>query len=402
MQDNNLKLDNCVKCSDCSAVCPVSRVYPAFPGPKALGPDMERFRREGVESDTEWVEYCMGCHRCDMACPHTVNVSQLIARGKAQHKKSGRRALRDYWLARPSLVGKLSSSASPLTNAVMNLKPSHWVLSSLVDITPHRNLPSYSGNPLRAGEGVTTGTRKALFFPGCFLRHNKPTVGREVIELLRLNGFGVEVTPDVCCGTPAGANGDPAELMNCVQKNVAAMESSVNAGACIVTACTSCGYALKGEYAHLPSNGTALAAAAKKIATNTYDLGELLAGLLDAGQLRTDFRPRTLKLAYHAPCHLKSQGIGRPWLRLLRAVPGIEIEEMKADCCGMAGTYGFKNEKYQISIDIGSELFERIKVYKPEAIVSECGSCQMQIEYGTGLKALHPVEILHAAYQTVQ
>ena len=401
MQDNDLKLDNCVKCSDCNAACPVARVYPAFPGPKALGPDMERFRREGVESDTEWVEYCTGCHRCDMACPHAVNVSQLISKGKAQHKKSGRQALRDYWLARPSLVGKLSSSTSLLTNAVMNLRPSHWVLSSLVRITAHRNLPNYSRDPIRVGEGVTTGARRALFFPGCFLRHNKPTVGREVIELLRLNGFRVEVTPDLCCGTPAGANGDAAELMNCVRKNVSAMGAPIEAGACVVTACTSCGYALKGEYSYLPENGT-LAASARKIASNTYDLGELLTGLLDAGQLRTGFRPTPMKLAYHAPCHLKSQGIGRPWLRLLRTVPGIEIEEMKADCCGMAGTYGFKNEKYQISIDIGRELFERIKEYKPDAVVSECGSCQMQIEYGTGLTALHPAEILYAACQTSQ
>jgi len=401
MQDNNLKLDNCVKCSDCNAACPVAKVYPAFPGPKALGPDMERFRREGVESDTEWVEYCMGCHRCEMACPHAVNVSQLIAMGKAQHKKSGRHALRDHWLARPSLVGKLSSGTSALTNAVMNLWPSRWLISSVIDITPQRKLPKYSAHPLRAGEGVTTGARKALFFPGCFLRDNKPAVGRQVIELLRLNGFAVEVTPDICCGTPAGANGDAAELMNCVKKNVAAMESPVDRGACIVTACTSCGYALKGEYSHLPTNGT-LAASARKIASNTYDLGELLTGLLDAGQLRTDFRPRNVKLAYHAPCHLKSQGIGRPWLRLLRAVPGVEIEEVKADCCGMAGTYGFKNEKYQISVDIGRDLFERIKAYKPDAVVSECGSCQMQIEHGTGLQALHPAEILYAAYQSAK
>jgi len=397
MQNRNLALDNCVKCSDCNAACPVLKVYPAFAGPKSLGPDMERFRREGVESDSEWVDYCMGCHRCDMACPHTVNVSELISRGKAQHKKTGRVALRDYWLARPNRIGKLSSSTSALSNTVLKLRQSRWAMSSLFHIAPHRKLISYASDPLRAGEGAATGGRKALFFPGCFLRYNKPAVGRQVIELLRHNGFAVEVTPDVCCGTPAAANGDAAELMNCVRQNAAAMGPAIDAGDCIVTACTSCGYALKADYAHLPTNG-ALAASARKIAENTYDLGELLAGLLDTGELRTDFRPMAKKLAYHAPCHLKSQGIGRPWLRLLRAVPGIEIEEMKTDCCGMAGTYGFKNEKYQISLDIGRELFERIKEYKPDAVVTECGSCQMQIEHGTGLKALHPAEVFYAAY----
>jgi len=397
MQDRNLALDNCVKCSDCNAACPVAKVYADFPGPKALGPDMERFRREGVASDTQWVDYCMGCHRCDMACPHAVNVSELIVRGKAQHSKSGRRAQRDHWLARPNLIGKLC--ASGLSNTLLGLTPSYWLVSSLMELSPQRRRPNYSSRPLQVKEGVTTGERKALFFPGCFLRYNKPQIGRQVIELLRCNGFAVEVAPDVCCGTPAGANGDTAEMMNCVKKNVAAMEALADAGVCIVTACTSCGYALKGDYAHLPSNGTGLAASAKKIAANTWDLGELLVALLDAGELRNDFRPQPMKLAYHAPCHLKSQGIGRPWLRLLRMVPGIEIEEMKADCCGMAGTYGLKKEKYQISMDIGRELFERIQEYKPNAVITECGTCQMQIDHGTGLKVLHPAEVLYAAYQ---
>ena len=134
-----------------------------------------------------------------------------------------------------------------------------------------------------------------------------------------------------------------------------------------------------------------------EIAANNYDLGELLAGLMDAGELRNELQPQSLKLAYQAPCHLKSQGIGRPWLRLLRSVPGVEVVEMKADCCGMAGTYGLKREKYRISMNIGRELFERIGEYKPAAVVTECGTCQMQIEHGTGLKALHPAEIFYAA-----
>src|SRR6185312_1123247 len=369
MQNPDLSLDNCVKCSDCNAACPVMQVYPTFPGPKVLGPDTERFRREGVESDTDWVEYCMGCHRCDLACPHSVLVSQLITKGKAQHQETGPRALRDYWLARPSSVGKLSSIAPGLTNPLMHLKPSRLAISALAQITPRRTLPAYSARPLSAADGVATAGRKALLFPGCFIRYNQPDLGRKVIGLLRLSGFSVEVTPDICCGTPAGANCDDAERMDCIQKNVQAMSQPVQAGACVVTACTSCGYALKSEYAHVPSNGNGFASAAEKISSNTYDLGELLCDLLDGEGLHTDFRETPMRLAYHAPCHLKAQGIGRPWLRLLRTVPGIEIEEMKADCCGMAGTFGFKKEKYQISMDIGSELFERIKAHNPDAVV---------------------------------
>ncbi len=248
---------------------------------------------------------------------------------------------------------------------------------------------------------MTSSGQEVLFFPGCFIRYNNPKLGRTVIELLRLNGFAVEVTPDVCCGVPAMANGDSAESINCVQKNVTAMEEALDRGACVVTACTSCGYALKGNYSHLSTRDGELAASAQKISRNTYDLAELLTGLLDEGKLNTNFAAaKHRRLAYHAPCHLKSQGIGRPWLRLLRAVPGIEIEEIKANCCGMAGTFGFKNEKYKISMDIGKELFDGIMTYQPDAAVTECGSCQMQIEHGTRLATLHPAEILHAAYHS--
>jgi glycerol-3-phosphate dehydrogenase subunit C len=396
---DDLKLDNCVKCSDCNTVCPVTKVYPDFAGPKALGPDMERFRREGVDSDSKWVEYCLGCHRCDVVCPHGVNVSELIAKGKAQHKKSGLRSVRDHWLARPSLVGKLCSSISPVSNLVLRFPPNRYLMSAVAEITPKRRFPAYSANPLRPGGVVTTAGPKVLFFPGCYIRYNNPELGRTVIELLRHNGFAVEVTPDICCGVPAIANGDGEQLVNCVQGNVAAMQAAVDGGACIVAACTSCSYALKGDYSHLPINDAALAASAKKMSQKSYDLGEFLAGLLDTGKLNTDFVATHRRLAYHAPCHLKSQGIGRPWLRLLRTVPGVEVEEIKADCCGMAGTYGFKNEKYRISMDIGRELFDGIMAYGPEAVITECGSCQMQIEHGTQLKTLHPADVLYAAYQ---
>jgi glycerol-3-phosphate dehydrogenase subunit C len=399
MQHDDRTLDNCVKCSDCNTACPVMKAYPAFSGPKALGPDMERFRKEGVDSDTQWVEYCTGCHCCDVACPHGVNVSELIAKAKVQHKKTGVRAVRDHWLARPALLGTMCSNTAPFSNAIMNLTLNRRLMSSFAGITSDRPFPPYSSKPLTKADGTVNSGQKVVFFPGCFIRYNNPELGRRVVELLRLNGFSVEVATASCCGMPSVANGDEAELMRCVEKNVEEMEPAVDREAPIVTACTSCSYALKGDYAHLPAGKSSLAASAQKLSRNTYDLAELLTERLNGGTLKTDSKATPRRLAYHAPCHLKSQGIGRPWLRLLRAVPGIEIEEIKAECCGMAGTFGFKSEKYPISMDIGEELFEGIAAYQPDLVVTECGSCQMQIEHGTGLKTRHPAEILLEACQ---
>jgi len=397
MQHDELQLDNCVKCSDCNAACPVAKVYPDYPGPKVLGPDMERFRREGVPSDTVWVDYCTGCHGCDVACPHGVNVSELIAKGKAQHGKNGMQAFRDHWMARPNVLGKLNVNMLPFSNVLLNLGLNRWLMSCAGHVTSQRELPTYHRETIRAAKDIAAKER-VVFFPGCYIRYNKPSLGNTVVDLLRINGFSVEIAADVCCGMPATANGDSKQLMQCVEGNTAMLGRAVEQGALIVTACTSCSYALKADYAHIYGEAEPLGKIARKVASHTYDLAELLTALLDAGRLNTDLRCTPHRLAYHAPCHLKSQGVGRPWLRLLRLVPGLEVEEIKADCCGMAGTYGFKQEKYQISMDIGRELFEGIAAYDPEAVVTECGPCQMQIEHGTKAKAMHPAEVFHSAY----
>jgi glycerol-3-phosphate dehydrogenase subunit C len=140
------------------------------------------------------------------------------------------------------------------------------------------------------------------------------------------------------------------------------------------------------------------AGAAQRIANNTVDLAELLMAQLDAGKLNTNFQQTNLRLAYHAPCHQKSQGIGRPWYHLLRLIPGVTVEDMDAGCCGMSGTYGFKQEKYEVSMAIGKELFKSIDASQAEMVATECATCQMQIEHGTAVKAIHPVEILLQAY----
>jgi glycerol-3-phosphate dehydrogenase subunit C len=91
--------------------------------------------------------------------------------------------------------------------------------------------------------------------------------------------------------------------------------------------------------------------------------------------------------------------MGRPWFTLLRQLPGIEIEDLNAGCCGMSGTYGFKAEKYAISMKVGGDLFDKVRFVSPQAVVTECATCQMQIEHGTGVKAVHPADVLLNAYK---
>jgi glycerol-3-phosphate dehydrogenase subunit C len=391
MQNDDRRLDNCIKCTDCNAACPVMKVLPEFPGPKALGPDLARMRKEGVTCHSPFLEYCLGCNRCEIACPNQVNVSELIARAKTHEPKSGRKAWRDYLLARPALLGKINSVMPRVTNSLLEMGACRNLLSKAMRISSRRTFPKYSSKAVRSHRNGASRPR-AIFFQGCFIRYNNPELSQSVVDLLELYGCDVYIASEACCGVPALANGDGSEALNDVRKNVARLSPEAEQNIPIITACTSCGHMLKAEYPRLMSDDE-LGAMATKVAQNTYDLAEFLLERKAGRELRA----LKLRLAYHAPCHLKGQGIGRPWLELLRTVPGIEIHEIPAECCGMSGTFGFKEEKYEVSMKIGHELFEGISSYHPDLAVSECGTCRMQIEHGTNLRAVHPAEILHRA-----
>jgi glycerol-3-phosphate dehydrogenase subunit C len=105
-----------------------------------------------------------------------------------------------------------------------------------------------------------------------------------------------------------------------------------------------------------------------------------------------------MRIIYHEPCHLKSQQNKYGPEDLLKLIPGLEQLPVEDSCCGIAGTFGMKKENFDLSMKMGSPLFEQIKEAKPELLISGCGTCQIQLLQGTGIKTIHPVELLHRSY----
>ena len=140
----------------------------------------------------------------------------------------------------------------------------------------------------------------------------------------------------------------------------------------------------------------------------TWDIFEWLRERQDQGQLPSDLRPlnqadQPFILPYHAPCQLRAHRIGKPALDLLAQIPGLDLRESHARCCGIAGTYGYKTEKYQIAMDVGAELFDYVAAQANESdpvSLTACDSetCRWQLEHGTGIPSRHPIELLAAAY----
>jgi glycerol-3-phosphate dehydrogenase subunit C len=152
---------------------------------------------------------------------------------------------------------------------------------------------------------------------------------------------------------------------------------------------------------------------ASNVANAFHDLGEFLvrfradhpesapeARPLRAAELTAGAADKPLRVAYHLPCHLKAQQVGSPGAALLEEIPGLELIDINAGCCGMAGTFGMKARSFDLSMAAGSPVFDRIREIQPDLVATECSTCRMQIAQATGLHVVHPVRLLADAYRS--
>ena len=386
--------DVCIRCAACMTVCPVSRVTPKFPGPKQAGPGAERFRRPGEPSADKWIDLCIGCHLCDMVCSSGVNISELNLIAKAKYLDEKGRPFRDWLLTHSYLFGRFGSFSSPLINPLLKNPLTKWLVEAILRIDRRRELPGYESSTFRRWfkEHHSKGNKKVAYFYGCYTNTNEADVGRATVQVLGAAGFEVILPPQRCCGIPMLGNGDFKGAKKLACYNVPSLLKAIHSGSDIVFSSTSCGHMIKHEYSQLLS-----IPGAEKVAAHTFDLFEFLRNLKESNDLNLNLKELPLKAAYFAPCHLRALGVGLPAVEILRFIPGLQLDNIEADCCGLGGTYGFKKEKYEISQEIGKDLAKAIDRLKPETILSDCEGCRMQIRHLTGLKVLHPIQILRDA-----
>ena len=390
--------DVCVRCATCMAACPVSRVTPRFPGPKQAGPGAQRFRSASEASVDDWIELCTGCHLCDTVCPAGVPISEMNMMAKAKYLDERGRTFRDWLLVRSDLFGELAARFSKIINPLMKNGLLRRLLDALLKIDRRRDLPGYEYPTFRrwfrtrsTAEGAT-GRRKVAYFYGCFTNTNETDVGKAAVEILEAHGLEVVVPPQRCCGIPRLGVGDLKGAREMGRRNIEMLLPTVREGIDIVFSSTSCGLMLRHEYSrilHLPG--------AEELAGSLFDICEFLLRLREEEKASPIFQPLSLKAAYFAPCHLRSLNIGFPALDLLRMIPGLDVRMLEADCCGLGGLYGFKTEKFSIAEEIGKDLTEAAARMNPDIILTDCEGCRMQVRHLTGLRVIHPLQLLRDA-----
>jgi len=392
-------LDHCVKCTICETACPVSNVTPLFGGPKYTGPQAERYRVADEPSVEASVDYCSGCGICSQVCPQGVKIAEINAQARNKLKRQKGVPLRDRIITRPTWLGRAGTPAAKIANWTIDKRPLRIVGEKLLKVHRDAPAPDFAGRRFsrwaRRHSSPPTG-RRIVYFHGCGTEYYEPEEGEKVVAILEHNGFEVEVPKQDCCGLPLQSSGLFDDARKVVLRLARALAPHVRDGSIIVGNATSCTVMLKREAREILSleDDPDL----KLVSERTYDICELLLELHDRGELKTDFRPVPEKIAYHAPCQQQGHGIGKPALDLFALIPELEVVEMDARCCGVAGTYGLKQEKYEIAMAVGADLFGQVAASGADTVACDSETCRWQISHATDRPSVHPIDFLHRAY----
>jgi glycerol-3-phosphate dehydrogenase subunit C len=392
-------LDHCVKCTICETACPVSNVTPLFPGPKYAGPQAERLRVADEPSVDSSVDYCSGCGICSQVCPQGVKIAEINARARNKLKNQKGVPLRDRIITRPTVLGRLGTPAAPIANVSLRNRFVRIATEKLLKIHRDAPVPEFAGwrfsSWARKHPSPRTG-RKVVYFHNCGTEYYEPQEGQKVKAILEHNGFEVEVPKQDCCGLPLQSSGLFDDARGYLKRLARALAPHVRDGSVIVGNATSCTLMLKREGREIL--GLEDDPELTLVSERTFDIAEFLLDLHDRGELKTDFRPVPERIVYHAPCQQQGHWIGKPALDLLALIPELEVIESESRCCGVAGTYGLKQEKYEIAMAVGAGLFDQVRDSGVDTVACDSETCRWQISHATERTAVHPIDFLHRAY----
>ncbi|ACT05095.1 glycerol-3-phosphate dehydrogenase, anaerobic, C subunit [Dickeya chrysanthemi Ech1591] len=396
MSRADTSFENCIKCTVCTTACPVARVNPLYPGPKQAGPDGERLRRKDPSLFDEALKYCTNCKRCEVACPSDVKIGDIIQRAKASHSQH-RPTLRDAILSHTDLMGSVATPFAPLVNSLTGLKPMRQLLDKALKIDHRRQLPRYSHGTFRSWYRRQAAHQlqfeeQVAYFHGCYVNYNHPQLGRDLIRVFNAMGVGVQLlTKEKCCGVALIANRFLDKARKQARFNLASLDDAINSrGLPVIATSSSCTFTLRDEYPHLLGLDNHHVRDGIELATRH------LYRLLDQGRT-LPLQPLPLRVVYHTPCHLERMGWTAYTLELLRRIPGLELQVLDSQCCGIAGTYGFKKENYDTAQGIGAPLFRQIEASGADLVITDCETCKWQIEMSTSKTCEHPLSLLAKA-----
>lgn len=361
----------------------------------------------------EVLDSCLACKGCLSECPSNVDMTKLRSEILQQKYDRHGTPFRSWMVARMAKMEEFGAKVRPFYNFFASWSVSSWVIKKIVLFSVKRDIPKLSRFSMRKlvekerenHPEITTSLirRKVYLFADEFTNLQEAELGLMFARLLMRLGYDVEIPKHVESGRAAISKGCLKLAKKYAIQNVALLKDIVSEDVPLVGIEPSCILSFRDEYPDLvPAE---MRAEAKRLAKSCLLFDEFIMREAKAGRIKKDaFKEFEDEIFLHGHCHQKSLiGVGK-CAEMLRLIPGAKVNVIPSGCCGMAGSFGYEKEHYETSMAIGEMvLFPAVrkavtqKAQKSQnVIVSAPGtSCRQQILDGTGVKALHPIEIMY-------
>ncbi len=351
----------------------------------------------------EALDLCIECKACKAECPSSVDMAKIKFEWLAHYYEEHGTPLRARLFGDIARLSRLSSGPlAPLANWGLQSGLARTLMEKTVGISRHRTLPPFAREPFttwfhkkKAAHHSRYGLRPVVLFNDTFNTYNDPHVAIAATQLLEAGGYDVVLPGHKCCGRPMISKGLVDRARAAARDTVARLAPLAEEGLPIIGLEPSCILTLRDEYLSLLPDDPR----ARTVAAQTVTLEEFLAQEADAGNLELEFRSDARRLLLHGHCHQKALVGTAPSKRALTLPPNFQVDEVDSGCCGMAGSFGYEAEHYDISLQMGERrLFPAVREAPDETILVAAGtSCRHQIEHGAGRRAYHPAEVLRDA-----
>lgn len=366
-------------------------------------PKENRFDHQEIK---DVYDLCLSCKACKSECPSNVDVAKLKAEFLQHYYDTNGVPIRSRLIANFARLSGLASLVPWAWNGVLGTPSLRRTANRIVGFHPDRTMPllekttlhRWAENRGQKAKGQTSGPMRFHLFCDEFTNFNDVEVGQKAIQLFERLGYEVSIPEHGESGRAALSKGMLKYAKTLAERNVNLLKDVVTAETPLVGLEPSAILTFRDEYPDLVDES--LVADAKRIAEHTLTFEEFIARELDAGNIRPDqFSTETRLIKLHSHCQQKaisSQVAGKKALSLPK---NYTVQLIPSGCCGMAGSFGYEAEHYDVSMKVGElVLFPTVRQQPEDVIIAAPGtSCRHQIKDGTARKAKHPAEILFEA-----
>jgi Fe-S oxidoreductase len=364
----------------------------------------EKINRFDHKEIYEVMDLCLSCKGCKSECPSNVDVAKLKAEFLQQYYDVNGVPIRSRLISKFGTISKLGSLVPSIYNFFVSNSFTASIIKKTVGFATDRSMPTLHPTTLIKWYGKNkknpkTGLNKKVYlFCDEFTNYNDTNIGIKTILLLEQLGYEVIIPKHMESGRASLSKGLIRDAKKIANQNVSLLKDLINNETPLIGVEPSAILTFRDEYIDLVDDD--LLDAAKALSQNVKLIDEFLADEISLNRIDKNlFVTETRKIVLHGHCQQKAIGNLQASVSVLSLPENYSVEVIPSGCCGMAGSFGFEKEHYELSQQIGElVLFPAVRKQTDDVLIAAPGtSCRHQIKDGTGKKALHPVEILYAA-----